>query len=151
MHMMMWRQGESLVPLYTRESAHLSLSLMTWRGLLACLGDWGPMRVFKLKRFVGSAERLAWAKANGCSWESSRTCAVISKYGIMAVLRWAREHGCPWDPWTCACAAPGRASGGATVGAGARVPVGCVDAHLRRYSRAPARVEVGAGALLPVE
>jgi hypothetical protein len=30
----------------------------------------------KLSEFVGSAERLAWAKANGCAWEA-RTCAPL--------------------------------------------------------------------------
>ena len=28
----------------------------------------GAVRVFKLVDFVGTAERLAWAKANGCPW-----------------------------------------------------------------------------------
>jgi len=44
-----------------------------WRGLVASRTElpraglkWGvPLR---LEAFVGSAERLAWAKTNGCPW-----------------------------------------------------------------------------------
>ena len=39
------------------------------------------------KNVVGSVERLAWAKENGCPWKVV-TCA-------WAALKWAREHGCP--------------------------------------------------------
>ena len=36
-----------------------------------------PLRVMD---FVGTAERLAWAKANGCEW-SGRTCAYAAGGG----------------------------------------------------------------------
>ena len=60
----------------------------------------------KLAEFVGSVERLAWAKANGCPW-TELTCALIAKGGLLELLRWAREHGCPWDEATSECAAAG--------------------------------------------
>ena len=58
-----------------------------------------PLRITE---FVGSAERLAWAKANGCPW-TARTCIIIARGGRLEVLRWA--SGCPWDERTCAAAA----------------------------------------------
>eukprot|EP00740_Mantoniella_antarctica_P003934 CAMPEP_0181358268 /NCGR_PEP_ID=MMETSP1106-20121128/5420_1 /TAXON_ID=81844 /ORGANISM="Mantoniella antarctica, Strain SL-175" /LENGTH=242 /DNA_ID=CAMNT_0023471219 /DNA_START=425 /DNA_END=1153 /DNA_ORIENTATION=+ len=56
--------------------------------------------------FCGSVERLAWAKANGCSWDE-RTCALAARGGRIEVLQWAREHDCPWDERTCTYAAEG--------------------------------------------
>jgi len=84
------------------------------------------VRVFKLVHFLGSIERLAWAKANGCPWTvdtcryaalgghlealrwmrelgcpwDARTSYGAAEGGHLAVLRWAREHGCPWSVWT---------------------------------------------------
>jgi len=60
----------------------------------------------KLKDFVGSVQRLAWAKANDCPWVAA-TCALAARSGHPEVLRWAREHGCDWDEMTCADAAAG--------------------------------------------
>jgi len=54
-----------------------------------------------LVNFIGSVERLAWAKDNGCPWEVE-TCRYTAEGGHLAVLQWAREHGCPWDVDTCA-------------------------------------------------
>ena len=65
--------------------------------------EWVPL---KLKRFVGSAKRLAWAKANDCPWVA-RTCALTAAGGHVEVLKWAREHDCEWDKKTCAKAAAG--------------------------------------------
>ena len=53
-------------------------------------------RVFKLVHFLGSIERLAWAKANGCPWESWK-CTSAARSGHLEVLQWARQHGCPWS------------------------------------------------------
>jgi len=48
---------------------------------LACAGRTVGVRL-KLAEFVGSAGRLAWAKANGCPWEA-RTCElVVAGYNI---------------------------------------------------------------------
>ena len=59
----------------------------------------------KVVDFVGSVERLAWAKANGCPWEK-RTCELIAAGGgHLEVMRWARKHHCPWDEDTCSGAA----------------------------------------------
>ena len=49
----------------------------------------------KLEQFVGSVERLAWAKANDCPWVA-RVCTLAAAGGRVGVLRWAREQGCPW-------------------------------------------------------
>jgi hypothetical protein len=54
-----------------------------------------PVRVFKLMEFVGSVERLAWARDNGCPW-TAKTFALAAEEGSLKVLQWAREHGCPW-------------------------------------------------------
>jgi len=112
----------------------------------------GAARVFKLVDFLGSAERLAWAKANGCPWvartcyyaaqgghlevlqwarqhgcpSGSTTCSDAARGGHLAVLRWAREHDCPWNEYVL-LRSYGRALGGAAVGAGARLPVEQVD------------------------
>jgi len=56
----------------------------------------------KLREFVGSVQRLAWAKADGCPW-NARTCERAAGFwprdagGNLEVLRYAREHGCPWN------------------------------------------------------
>jgi hypothetical protein len=55
----------------------------------------------RLTEFVGSIERLAWAKASGCPWVV-RTCALAAAGGRLDVLQWARAHGCPWGELTCA-------------------------------------------------
>jgi hypothetical protein len=60
----------------------------------------------KVKHFVGSVERLAWAKDNGCPWEA-KTCFEAAAGGKLEVVQWAREHDCPWDVLTCAWAAEG--------------------------------------------
>ena len=60
----------------------------------------------KLEEFLGSAERLAWAKSNGCEW-TKNTCACAAKGGHLEALRWAREQGCPWHAWTCTLASAG--------------------------------------------
>jgi hypothetical protein len=59
----------------------------------------GAARVFKLADFVGSVERLGWAKANGCPWEE-RTCELAAGGGHLVALQWARAQGCLWDAWT---------------------------------------------------
>ena len=62
-----------------------------------------PLRV---RDFVGSSKRLAWAKWNGCPWTEA-TCAIIAGGwgGQVEVLRYARQHYCPWDATTCEAAA----------------------------------------------
>ena len=63
-------------------------------------------RVFKLEDFLGSAERLAWAKASGCPWDW-RTCQLAAARGSLGALQWMREHGCRWNAGTCHFAARG--------------------------------------------
>ena len=131
----------------------------------------------KLSEFVGSVERLAWAKANRCPWEA-QTCATAAKFGDLEVLQWAQEHGClweartcdnaawkgklamlqwaqehdcPWNYWTSSLRRLGRAPGGAAVGASARLPVGGVDVRARRVLGAHGGTAMGAGARRPVE
>jgi len=65
---------------------------------------WGAARLFKLVNFLGSAERLTWAKANGCPW-SSQWCELAARGGHLEALQWARARGCPWNEWACGCAA----------------------------------------------
>ena len=67
---------------------------------------WARVRVFKLVDFLGSGERLAWAKDNGCPWEA-RTCELAARGGHLDALKRARKLGCGWDRWTCARAAAG--------------------------------------------
>jgi hypothetical protein len=62
--------------------------------------------LLKVEDFVGSVERLAWARDNGCPW-NARTSALAARNGHVEVLRWAREHGCDWDEMTCEQAAAG--------------------------------------------
>jgi hypothetical protein len=47
---------------------------------------------------------LAWARENGCPWDSS-TCCNAAKNGHLNILQWARQNGCPWDSDTCTFAA----------------------------------------------
>jgi hypothetical protein len=69
-------------------------------------GQWGAVPL-KLADFLGSIERLAWAKDNGCPWDEE-TCALIAAGGHLDVLQWARAHGCPWNSVEmCANAASG--------------------------------------------
>ena len=56
----------------------------------------------RLVEFCTSAERLAWARANGCPWGVSRfwngsdnPCALAALGGHLEALRLAREHDCP--------------------------------------------------------
>ena len=71
------------------------------------LGTWGVVRrVFKLVEFLGTAERLAWAKANGCPW-GSNTCELAAQEGNLIALQWIRAHGCHWNEWTTCAAARG--------------------------------------------
>ena len=93
----------------------------------------GAVRVFKVVVFIGSIERLAWAKANGCPWTADTflyaavggnlevlhwmwdqgcpwnetTSSALAGSGHLPVLRWAREHDCPWGESTCCFAALG--------------------------------------------
>ena len=80
---------------------------------LTRLPKWPAVRL-RLKEFCTSAERLAWAKANGCPWGSSyrwnwwdNPCALAARGGHLDALHWARQHGCPWGAATCASAAAG--------------------------------------------
>ena len=65
-----------------------------------------PSDNFLMQDFVGSVERLAWAKAMGCPW-TIRICAELAGNGNLRVLKWARAQDppCPWDEFTCAIAA----------------------------------------------
>jgi len=63
----------------------------------------GPL-LLRVENFVGSVERLAWAKARGCPWDAS-ICAYAAEDGDLEVLKWAWERRCPWDSRTCANAA----------------------------------------------
>jgi len=79
----------------------------------------GVLVRLRLREFCTSAERLAWARANGCSWGDTcvntnrirngriNACALAASGGHLGALRWAREHGCPWNEDTCECAAEG--------------------------------------------
>ena len=60
----------------------------------------------QLKDFVGSVERLAWARDHGCPMDTT-VCATIALYGQLDVLKWAVEQGLPWDALTTAAAAEG--------------------------------------------
>jgi hypothetical protein len=69
----------------------------------------GEARVFKLGDFLGSAERLAWARANGCPW-NRRTCQLAAARGKLEALQWMREQNCPWISYSfgvCEAAAMG--------------------------------------------
>jgi hypothetical protein len=107
----------------------------------------GPL-LLRVEDFVGSVERLAWAKARGCPWDEF-TCSTAAKGGHLEVLKWAWERRCPWDWRTTASV--GWTPGGAAVGAGARVPLGPGYVHVRRVWWTSACGEVGARAWVPVE
>ena len=66
----------------------------------------GRLDHFRVKDFVGSVMRLAWAKAMGCPW-TAETCSIIAERGDLRVLMWARAQNpqIPWDERTCAIAA----------------------------------------------
>ena len=70
---------------------------------LACAGRTVGVRL-KLAEFVGSAGRLAWAKAHGCLWEA-RTCELVVAGELEDALMWALEHHCPWNETMCTTAA----------------------------------------------
>jgi hypothetical protein len=57
-------------------------------------GKGGAVRL-KLKEFVGSVARLAWAKANGCPWDWKTSALIARNGGHLAVLQWAWQNGCP--------------------------------------------------------
>jgi len=66
------------------------------------------------REFCTSAERLAWAKANGCPWglwdnwfRTTNPCALAAGGGHLEALQWARQQGCPWRASTCEAAADG--------------------------------------------
>ena len=74
----------------------------------------GSRRRLRLREFCTSAERLAWARANGCPWGnvfswfgSHNPSALAAAGGHLEALQWAWEHDCPWDDWTCTRAAEG--------------------------------------------
>ena len=62
-----------------------------------------PLRL-RVKDFVGSVERLAWAHATECPWEEL-VCSYAAEVGHLEVLKWARQQDCPWDSMTCSDAA----------------------------------------------
>ena len=59
----------------------------------------GPL-ILRVWNFVGSVERLAWAKAGGCPWNAS-VCSYAADGGHLEVLKWAWERRCPWDSSVC--------------------------------------------------
>jgi hypothetical protein len=63
----------------------------------------GPL-LLRVEDFVGSIERLAWAKTRGCSWDED-TCAYVAGGGNVEVLKWAWERRCPWNSRVCSAAA----------------------------------------------
>jgi len=99
----------------------------------------GPL-LLRVGNFVGSVERLAWAKESGCPWAES-------------ICAYRRPGRAPGAAEVCAGVLSrrlGRAPGGAAVGAGARVRVGRADVHVRRSGRPPGAVALGARAWVPV-
>jgi hypothetical protein len=75
----------------------LAVLAQVGRGFLAAVVSSGLPRAgkrgsvqLKLKDFVGSVERLSWAKANRCLWNAG-TALYIVKGGHLGVLRGARE------------------------------------------------------------
>jgi hypothetical protein len=63
-------------------------------------GGEGRPLLLKIEDFVGSVERLAWARENGCPWDEG-TCSLAATGGRLEVLRWARAHDCPWNERVC--------------------------------------------------
>ena len=135
----------------------------------------GAARVFKILEFCGSAERLAWAKDNGCPWVARTfafvamrgqlevlklalaqncpwdelTCAYAALGGRLETLKWLRERGCPWDQRPCEYAAMfGHLD--SAVGAGTRLPVDREDVYSGRWEWSAGNIAVAAGAQLPV-
>jgi len=51
--------------------------------------------LLRLREFCTSVERLAWARANGCPWNSVVYYDAILG-GHLAALQWLREQGCPF-------------------------------------------------------
>jgi hypothetical protein len=47
----------------------------------------------RVRNFVGSVGRLAWAKERGCPWDA-KTFAFIAEFGTVEVAKWAKERGC---------------------------------------------------------
>jgi len=80
------------------------------------LPKWPVVRL-QLAAFCTSAERLAWAKANGCpwgddfnfEWYAPNCCAHAAGGGHLEALQWARKQDppCPWGVTTCSFAAGG--------------------------------------------
>ena len=68
----------------------------------------GPVhqRAAAAEGFVGSVERLAWARDHGCPMDTT-VCATVALHGQLDVLKWAVEQGLPWDALTTAAAAGG--------------------------------------------
>jgi len=66
----------------------------------------GGQLLLRVENFVGSVERLAWAKERGCPWVEY-TSAYAAEGGHLEVLKWAWERRCPWDEHTCRYAARG--------------------------------------------
>jgi hypothetical protein len=100
-----------IVPVLTTSSSTPPQVAHSWLAALETFGlpraGRGGAAPLNLSDFVGSKERLAWARANGCAWEE-RTCACAAAGGNLDVLRWAHvEEGCPWDESTCGQAAQG--------------------------------------------
>ena len=84
----------------------------------------------RLRAFCTSAERLAWAKANGCPWGVvggyglTNPCALAAEGGHLEALQWARQHPLRVGRSHVLRRRSGRAPANAAVGAGARLPVG---------------------------
>jgi len=70
----------------------------------------GPL-LLRVMEFVGSVERLAWAKERGCPWDHE-VFAAAAFCENLDVLRWAWERRCPWN-WQVCCSrlAPRGAAG----------------------------------------
>ena len=71
----------------------------------------------------GHLEVLQWAHQNGCPWTEG-TCNWAAKEGHLEVLQLAHQNGCPWDEGDVLRRGEGRATGGASVVASERMPVG---------------------------
>jgi hypothetical protein len=76
-------------------------NMMTGQGT-----EGGPL-LPRVQDFVGSVERLAWAKARGCPMGMGEplVCVYAAWGGHLEMLQWAREHGCEWNEQTCMHAA----------------------------------------------
>ena len=47
----------------------------------------------RVRNFVGSVGRMAWAKERGCPWDKD-TFECIAEFGNVEVAKWAKERGC---------------------------------------------------------